>query len=255
MNPQKADFSQFKLEIEIILAVLLTTLLLVMATIADLYTSAQDTPRLETMQRRLTEDGRLVEWMLQRLVAQAGDQSRQEDAPAFLEAISDTSTKILFTGNGSPNIDCNGDRITGPKAITIFSADNSLLCNDGTTTHRFAATPSDGKGTELASFRIGYGIDTEATFQGRSATIAPEYLCTGSKDCIADSFIYGKTSETVVAVHFCFVLRTEETDNSVEKTTAIKGCDNKDIADSQTDHRLYRQFNTTVLLKKPLGRS
>jgi len=70
---------------------------------------------------------------------------------------------------------------------------------------------------------------------------------------VADAYPAAATAlasmDKIVALRFCLVLRTEDTDVSVNKNAAYKDCSNVDIANSQTDHKLYRTFRTTVQVR------
>lgn len=233
--------------VELLVAVAIS--MVAMVALIELYSSSRQTYRLQTMQSRLSEDGRFTVSMLQRLISQAGYRPSSDAMPSRTVATTATSTQIQFTGDNSNTVKCDGSVVNGAQTITISSSGTALKCNDGADTNWIAAAASGGNGTELADFRIGYGIDTAATHAG-AALVATEYSCgTTNQDCVADSYVYGTTANTVVSVKFCFILRSEATDSSVTKTADVKRCDGTDIADTQNDHKLYRTFNTTVLLK------
>ena len=225
-----------------------------MVALLELYANTRQTYRLQAMQSRLSEDGRFTVSMLQRLVGQANYRNSQETITTPVTATSNTSTTIKFNGDGINTITCDGSltNVTG-QTITISQSTTTLQCTDTNTAAKSAnwiAASSGGNGTELADFRIGYGIDTAATYQGAATMTAAAYQCgSASKDCVADSYVYGTTTESIVAIRFCFVLRSESTDSSITRSADVNKCDGTAIANSQNDRKLYRTFNTTVLLK------
>lgn len=243
MRTQNRGFSL----VELLVAVAIS--MVAMIALSELYSSTRQTYRLQTMQSRLSEDGRFTVSMLQRLISQAGYRSSSDAMPTRIVATLATSTQIQFTGDNTNTVKCDGSTVNGLKTITISSDGTTLKCNDGADTIWIAAS-SGGNGTELVDFRIGYGIDTAATHAGLT-TVAQEYSCGNvNKDCVADSYVYGFTAASVVSVKACVILRSETTDSSVVKPNNVKQCDGvTDVANSRDDRKLYRTFNTTVLLK------
>ncbi|MEI7430439.1 MAG: PilW family protein [Betaproteobacteria bacterium] len=240
--------------IELMVAMAISTLALISLT--ELYSSTRLSYRLQSMQSRLSEDGRFAVSMLQRLVSQAGYHSSSNVMTSSITATNSTSMNIGFTGDGANTMTCDGSLANGVKNVTISSSETTLRCMDSSLTdptHNWIGASTGGNGTELADFRIGYGEDISATHAGTGAVNAA-YSCGAThKDCVADKYTYGNTSESVVSVKLCFILRSEASDSSVKRTAKYKNCTGEDIEDSFTDHKLYRTFNTTVLLKNRQG--
>lgn len=234
------------------LMVALTISLIVVAALTQVYASTRQTNRVQEMQSRLTEDGRFALGMLQRVISQAGFRPTTNTALASdrIVATSGTSITVKFTGDGSNIINCDGAAVAANTASTlvITTASNKLTC--GSTD--WIAPATGGKGTEVVDFQVLYGIDTAAT----PNTLANDYRCGASgsnRDCVADSFVSsltgGVTAEQVVAVKVCLILRTEMIDTSIIKPAVLTNCSGANIASSDSDRKLYRTFQSTILLK------
>lgn len=238
--------------IELMISLVLS--LLVVIAITEVYLGTRKTNRIQEMQERLTEDGRFALGMLQRLVSQAGyhapDALLANDRITPSATSPGTSFTLKTAGDGSNIVACNGSAVsagTTSTAIISFAADTKkLTCNDGTATD-WIAPQAGGRGTEVISASFKYGVDT--TFPG---TLDSNYRC-GDGDCVVDSYetsLSGSmTASMIIALKVCMVLRTESTDTGVSKSAAVKDCGGSDITDSQNDHKIYRRFDSTILLK------
>ncbi|MDO6384681.1 PilW family protein [Uliginosibacterium sp. 31-12] len=255
MNKRQPGFSLIELMVALVLS------MLVVVALVQIYIGTRQTNRTQEMQARLTEDGRFALSMLQRLISQAGYRPPSEALAADRIAPDATtpSTKFVLRtkGDGTNIVNCNGAAITSgtDTTLTIQFASSKLSCiTSGTTpvTTDWIATQTGGRGTEVVDFQVMYGIDTAAA----PNTLADDYRCGGAganRDCVADSYVTtlptGVTSVQIVAVQLCLILRTEMADAGISKASAVKNCSGTDISNSQTDSKLYRQFQSTVLLR------
>jgi len=229
------------------LMVAVTIALVAMLAAISLYSSTRQTYRIQGMQSRLSEDGRFAISMLRRVIQQAG--FRPSSATLMGATITpdatDASSKftVQFTGDGTNTIDCNGAAVTGAQSLVVALSGTSLQC--GTTDW---VAPS-GNGTEVISFRADYGIDTGPNTTPKAYGCGTISGATAERDCVADSYVSAVTSSPIVAVRVCLILRSEDTDISVAKTASYKDCSGADIANSQSDRKLYRTFRSTILLR------
>lgn len=230
------------------LMVAMTLALVAMLAATELYTNTRQTYRIQGMQSRLAEDGRYAMSMLQRVLLQANFRTNPVAAAVAGFVTPDASTpatkfQIQFNGDNINTVDCSGAPVAGtPTVLTVYKSSTQLQCD---TTGGASGTWVSGSGTELASFSVKYGVDTSAP----AGTVAP-YLCGASGDCVADSYVTtGITNSQIVAVRICMVLRSTETDASVTRAAAYVDCGGANIAASTTDHKLYRTFNSTVLIR------
>lgn len=231
-----------------------------------LYLSSSQTNRVLQMQNHLTEDGRFALQMIQRLVSQAGYRDNPGEArglgnPHFA-VTSATAFTVGFKADGTNIMACDGTvNTSGNKSFLVEKNGSCLQCRS--TGGSAGACPSTNnnvidligplasglsQGTEVADFRVLYGIDT-----GPNPTEAAIACGGGSRDCIADSYattLSGATVDQVVAVQVCLVLRTENTNPTLASKAAVRNCANSaDIANSATDEKLYRTFRSTILLR------
>ncbi|MDR1994450.1 PilW family protein [Azonexus sp.] len=270
------------------LLVAMTIALVAVLAATALYNSTRQTYRVQAMQNRLAEDGRFAISMLQRVVTQAGFRPTPATPwvgfatpvdpavptttnPPAVTPTSTTEMTVRFIADGSGaatpdsnQIDCDGQSVTTNSStelvISQSTAGSELLC--GLPAQAEAARTkwiaSSGAGTELVNFRLGYGIDvnpdTALDFGcGASGTVAG----TLAGDCVADDYlptdvaptVMPTTAQPIVAVRACLVLRSDTTDTSITREAAWKNCWDNDIAASLTDHKLYRTFRTTILLR------
>jgi type IV pilus assembly protein PilW len=245
--------------IEVLISLAIALVAIVAAT--ALYSGTKQTYRVQEMQNRLTEDGRFAISMLQRVISQAGFRptpatvwspwTADAELPpsAFVIPTSATSVMVRFIGDGVNQINCSGAPVgSGVKtSLAISLSGNDLVC--GTETW----IDSSGSGNELISFALEYGSDTVPdTDSNFGCGPAGGTLGTRAGDCVADTYnwaIANGARDRIVAVRACLVLRSRTTDASINKSAAYKDCGDVDIADSQTDKKLYRTFRTTVLLR------
>lgn len=239
--------------IELLVAIVISMVALV--AVISMYSAAQQSSRVQRMQSRLTEDGRFATSMMQRVVYQAGFRQLPSDIP-FTDAIADASNQITvkFEPDGSNQIACNGSTPAAGVTQTLVIKKNvdKLQCGAVDWIAPTAGTGT-GNGNEVVDFGVRFGIDT-----GPAGT--PEDMGCGTasagvkpRDCIVDSYVTTRsgtqTTDQIVAVKVCLVLRSEMIDSSVVKPAAVKDCGGVDITNSQNDHKLYRAFRTTVVLK------
>lgn len=240
------------------LMVALAISMVAMVAVTELYLGTRQTYRVQAMQSRLSEDGRFALSILQRLVSQAGYRASSAAMPSRIKALSATSLQIAFAGDGTGTIACDGSPVGVARTVIISSSNTSLQCADGADEAAATAAnktdwiaPAGGNGTELADFRIGYGMDTEAKIKGEDPPADSPYQCGNpTQDCVADAYLDTVAgNKSVVAVKLCLVLRSEASDRSITRTVKYKDCSSQDIDISAADQKLYRTFNTTVLLK------
>lgn len=258
---KQTGFTLIELMISVVIA------LVVLLGVSNLYLGTRQTNKIQTMQSRLSEDGRFAVSMLQRIVSQAGYRSNPNVAinanrltPGTGSA-STTSATVQFTADGSNQIGCPGTVATAGNYTAVISfASNALTCTAGGTSTSWLAGAGSGAGgsSDVVDFRLQYGVDandaTPATPLdygcGAAASSNPNMRV---RDCIADSYVgsltSGQTNDQIVSVRACIVLRSEQSDSQVVKRADYNNCSGTAIAGSQNDGRLYRTFNTTVLIK------
>lgn len=229
--------------------------LLIVIGLTEVYLATRQTNRIREMQERLTEDGRFALSMLQRLATQAGYHLPNTNMASDRIVPSSTAPSTAFSvktlGDGTNIVSCSGSAIANGTTTTAAISFNSskLTCNDGTAVD-WITPQTGGRGTEVIDVRFRYGIDTSYS----PNTLDTNYRCgTQNRDCVVDSYVTtlpgGVTAEQIVALKVCLILRTEMTDGGVSKASAMKDCSGSDIADSQNDKKLYRTFESTILLK------
>ena len=211
-----------------------------------LYLTSSQTNRVLQMQNHLAEDGRFTLHMLQRLISQAGYRGGTGTARAsnYFAATSGTVFSVNFDADGTNLIGCDGaPAAAGSTTLTVQKSGASLTCS-GTTW--VGPLGGSAQGTEVADFRVEYGVDT-----GPSTVATPTISCGNkTRDCVADSYATSLTSvDNLVAVRVCLVLRTENTNSSLRNKASVSDCSGTAIANSQTDEKLYRTFNSTILLR------
>jgi Tfp pilus assembly protein PilW len=241
------------------LMVAVTISMVAMIAVVAVYSSTRQTNRVQGMQTRLTEDGRFALSMLQRIVSQAGYRQNPTTAlgTAFVSGrVSVSNAGVLtvrFDPDGTNQISCNGAAPAAGAAQTLVIQKNGskLECatNAAAADEWIApATSGTGNGSEVVDFALQFGLDNAVT--------SANFGCASGFDCIADQYVSSATASliaapalTIVAVKVCLVLKSEAMDMSLAKPAEVKDCGGGDIANSQTDHRLYRTFLTTVSLK------
>jgi len=254
------------------LMVALTIALVATMAATQLYMSTRQTYRIQTMQNRLAEDGRFAISMLQRIITQAGFRPAPTvpppaawAGPAITPAAPNSATQmhVRFVADQANQIDCSGNVVSTDAEVTdlvISGAAGRLVCAPSGTSLTGTCESggltcwlaSSGAGTEMMDFLLEYGNDTGPP------TVA-DFGC-GSDvggglkagDCIPDDYVLATAvanPQNIAAVRACLVLRSDTTDASIEKTAPYKDCLGSDIAGSQDDHKQYRTFRTTVLLR------
>ncbi len=241
--------------VELLVAVAVSFIAVLAA--SEAYISSKQTNRIQSMQSRLTEDGRFALSMLQRTISQAGYRNSPLTALASDRiAVVNNVITLKFTADGSNQILCDGSvpATDSAQTLTIRNSASAMQCatSGGTSANWIApSTTGSGTGTELIDFNVSLGIDTGPVTNS-------DYGCgadTGTKprDCVVDKYAsalaVGETAEQIMAVRVCYVLRTQATDSSISRSSNFKNCAGADIANSQNDRRLYRLFNTTISIR------
>jgi type IV pilus assembly protein PilW len=157
-------------------------------------------------------------------------------------------------------IEQNGRKLRcGPvNADGTVNGDGSINANGTVTAANWVdwivpATAGTGNSSDVVDFAVAYGIDTGPAMTPANFGCGTEAAGNKPRDCIADSYATAlpgvATDDQIVAVKVCLILSSEATDSSVIKPAAVKNCGGTDIGGSQANHKLYRTFRTTVLLK------
>lgn len=238
--------------------VALTISLIVLVALTQVYTGTRQTNRIQEMQSSLTDDGRFALGMLQRVISQAGFRPTLNSELSATRLATPTSTSLTVTmaGDGANITNCDGGLVTSgvdyTATISFDTETHTLSCSTATASTNWIAPAQGGNGTEVVDFLVTYGIDTAAS----PATLNANYLCSTSptnRDCVADSYVSalpaGVSANQIVAVKLCLVLRSEATNTGVQRSSAVKNCSNSDISGSNGDFKLYRTFQSTVLLR------
>ena len=251
MKPQQNGFSL----LELLVAIAISMVAVVAAT--EMYSTTRQTRRIQAMQAPLTDEGRFAISMIQRIVSQAGFRPNPTTALAADRfSVTSNAITVKFDSDSTNQIVCSGDvATTGAKSLVIAKSGSTLQCTTGSSAADpwiAPATSGAGNSAEVVDFGVKLGIDT-----GPANT--PENLGCGTalagvkpRDCIADVYqdsLASYTAAQIVAARICLVLRSEAIDATVTKPAAVKDCAGTDISNSQNDHKLYRTFRTTVLLK------
>jgi type IV pilus assembly protein PilW len=249
MKKHARGFSLIELLVSIVIS------MVAMIAVIEIYSAAQQTSRVQRMQSRLTEDGRFATAMMQRVVYQAGYRQLPSTDPysdAFVNAANQMTVK--FDADGSNQIACDGS-VPGAgttQTLVIKKTDSKLQCG---TVDWIAPTAGagTGNGNEVVDFGVKFGIDTGPAATSEDVGCGTASAGTKPRDCIVDSYVDAltgtQTTAQIVAVKVCLVLRSEMVDSSVVKPAAVKNCAGDNIASSQDDHKLYRAFRTTIVLK------
>jgi len=242
--------------IELLISIAISLIALLAA--SEAYLGSRQTYRLQAMQSRLTDDGRFVISMLQRVVSQAGFRLSPLTAiPSDRLSVAANVITLKFSPDGVNQIACDGAIPAAGVGQTLVVQRNggSIQCTTNASlipVNWVAPSASGaGNGTETVDFSVLLGIDT--------GPVTPvNFGCgvdtgTRPRDCIADKYAAAlagtEVAEQITSIRVCFVLRSEATDASVQKQGNVKNCSGVDIANSQNDNKLYRTFSTTILLK------
>jgi type IV pilus assembly protein PilW len=252
MKPQQNGFSL----LELLVAIAISMVAVVAAT--EMYSTTRQTRRIQAMQAPLADEGRFAISMIQRIVSQAGFRRDPTAAvPSDRFSVASNVMTVKFDPDGTNQIACNGSMpgAAVAQSLVIQMSGTKLQCatNGGTADEWIApATSGAGNSAEVVDFGVKLGIDT-----GPANT--PENLGCGTasagvkpRDCIADVYqdsLASYTADQIVAARICLVLRSQAIDATVTKPAAVKDCAGSNISNSQNDHKLYRTFRTTVLLK------
>lgn len=243
------------IELMVSMAIAMVALLAV----SQIYLNSRQTFKLQAMQNRVSEDGRFAISMLQRIINQAGfrPNSNTPMPRNRIVGTSDDAITVRFTSDGRNQMDCTGNvAAAGDIALDILQKGNNLKC--GNIDWIAPSSSGTGNATELVDLQFKYGIDTNDNDAGGNPSTLAEFGCGANlgnmkaRDCVANSYVNQldeANSDQLVTVKICLVLRSEQTDRSQNKATAIKDCNNVDIVSSVTDQKLYRMFRTTIQLR------
>lgn len=237
--------------IELMVALVIALIAMLAAT--ELYVSTKQTYRIQSMQTRLSEDGRFALSMLQRMISQAGFRPNPVTPMVadFITPTSSQSVTLKFTADGANTMACDGSLPALDSAQTIVIAKSGSKLQCGVVDWIAPAAAGAGSGTELVDFKIDYGTDTGPAIVGDFGCGA-DVGSNKERDCVADTYVQATATANptkIVAVKVCLVLRSEAIDGGVAKAGLVKDCSATDIAGSDSDNKLYRTFRSTVLLR------
>jgi type IV pilus assembly protein PilW len=247
MKPTQNGYSL----IELLIAIAIS--MVAMVAVTEVYVSSKATSRVQEMQSRLSQDGRFGTLMMQRIISQAGYSDTPSNGVAA-DRISVTSNAITvkFQTDGANQMVCDGSTpAAASQTLLIQKSGSKLVC--GAVDWIAPATSGTGNGTELVDFSVKLGIDTGPSGTNENLGCGTAVASLKPRDCIADSYVSTlpgtATAEQIVSLKVCWILRSEATDASIVKGASATDCSNAAIANSQNDHKLYRTFSTTVLLR------
>lgn len=235
------------------LMVAITISMIAMVAASEVYVVSKSAARLQGMQSRLIEDGRFATQMIHRMLSQAGFRVNPAAAPDVNRlSLAGQALTVGFETDGVSQMICDGTvPATGSTQKLIIKKTTTALQCDAVDWIA-PATSGRGNGTEVMDFQVTLGIDTGPSTPS-SFGCGLDAGGTKPRDCIADTYVTalgtGQTNDQIVAVKFCLVLRTEETDRAIIKPADVNNCSGVSIANSQGDGRLYRTFSSTALLK------
>lgn len=248
------------------LMIAMTIALIATLAATQIYASTRQTYRLQSMQNRLSDDGRFALSMLRRVFLQAGFQpnpaSTRDNAfgnTKFLTPTSANSVTIRFISDGRNFIGCDGAVIaneTNIQALTIgrTQGTNTLSCSSTGAANAVDWIAPEGKSSELVDLKFEYGTDTAPDTPVAYGCGANAVNQSGNKvrDCVADQYTQDMATnnpDNIVAVKVCLVLRTEEIDLSINRSDNYRNCSDAGIDGPKQDRRLYRTFRSTILLR------
>ena len=243
---RKNGFSLIELMISIAIS------MVALVAVSEVYVASRQTYKLQGMQAQLTEEGRFAMAMVQRIVSQAG--FRQSPMmPMEIERISSAANEITvkFESDGANQVVCNGSVPAAGVAqtLTIKRVGAKLQC--GLVDWVAPATVGTGNSSEVADFTVLLGVDTGPSTD-KNFGCGDAAGVNKPRDCIADKYVGGltgtETSAQIVALRVCLMLSSEASDSSVLRPAPVKNCGGTEIVGSQTNHKLYRTFRSTVLL-------
>lgn len=249
MKTQQKGFSL----IELLIAIAIS--MVAMVAVTEVYVSSKANSRVQEMQNRLSEDGRFGNAMMQRVISQAGyRETPSNDIAADRIGIAANIITVKFRSDGANQMVCDGSTpAVADQTIVIrkHATLPKLICN--TVDWIAPATGGAGNGTELVDLSVKFGIDTGPAATNENLGCGTSVALLKPRDCIVDSYVSalpgGVTADQIVAVKVCWMLRTEATDASIVKGANVSDCAGTAIANTQNDRKLYRTFNTTVLLR------
>jgi type IV pilus assembly protein PilW len=250
MNKRQNGFSL----IELLIAVTISMVGLI--AVGNSYSSSRQTYKLQGMQSALTEEGLYALSMLQRVVSQSGFRlSPSADIAADHITVSTDGMTLTFEADGVNLIGCDGAVPAAASAQTlVIQKTNAGKLQCGTVDWIAPAVSGTGNSSEVVDFLVKFGIDTgpigTAADFGCGTTLANG---TKPRDCIADSYVTslpsGVAADQIMAVKICLLLRSEATDSAIVKAANVNNCSGTAVANTQDDRKLYRVFQSTVLIK------
>lgn len=232
-----------------------------------LFVSSKQSNRVQLMQDRLAQDGRFALYMMQQVIQQAGFRDNPGNAMStdFLTPTSAQALTVKFFGDSVSAVDCQGNLSSGLQTLTISKNGSCLQCTSGGSTAACPVTNANtgqdwvapagnvlGNGSEVVDFQLQYGTDTGPATPAEVGCGADAGSGNKARDCVADTYVLataqGSPSQ-IQAVKVCLVLRSQQTNASLSRSAAVQDCSGTNIANSQTDLKMYRTFRTTVLLR------
>jgi type IV pilus assembly protein PilW len=241
--------------IELLVAVAISFVAILAA--SEAYIGSKQTNRIQAIQTRLTEDGHFALSMLQRTIPQAGYRaSPLTTLGSDRISVTNNSITVKFTADGLNHIVCDGSiPAAGDQSLVIQTASSAMQCTNGGLTSSWIApsTTGSGTGTEVANFQVLLGVDTGPANTPSDYGCGTDTAGVKPRDCIVDSYVsalpVGATVDQIMAVRVCFVLRSQATDASFARSTAVSDCSGTGITSSLTDKKMYRLFNTTISMR------
>lgn len=243
--------------IELLIAVVIS--LVAVTAASEAYIASKQTNRIQAIQTRIAEDGRFAVSMLQRSISQAGYRGSPISAldTDRIGVVGNVVT-LKFISDGANHIVCDGSipAVGLAQSLVIESSSASLQCasNGGVASKWIApSTAGSGSGAEVVDFRVLLGLDTGPAATPSDYGCGVETAGTKPRDCIIDKYanalVGGETADMIMAIRVCFVLRSQAQDASITRSANVKNCSGADIANSQSDNKLYRLFNTTIAMR------
>lgn len=235
--------------------------LVALIAISDIYLNTRQTNRIQLMQSRISEDGRFAMSVIQRSISQAGYRVNSATVmPSDRISGNATQLSLRFESDGTNQMDCNvASAANGAHTMVISLNANSLQCAlDGGAAVAWLAGANTGSGSssDVISLQFQYGIDTGPSTSADFGCGTDIGSGNVAGDCVSDLYATtipdvasGYLAAQVMSARVCIVLRSEQTDSSIVKAAPVTDCQGNNITGSQNDNRLYRKFNTTVLLR------
>lgn len=247
MIKSTAGFSLVELLVGIVIS------LVGMIAVVDLYSSSRQAQRVQAMQSRLSEDGRYALSMMRRVISQAGFRPNPTTALASDRfSIAGNAATVRFVADGLNQISCNGVAAVANSAQTIVIQKSAAKLQCDAVDWVAPSSSGAGLGSEVVDLAFLYGLDTGPANTPANFGCGADVAGFKPRDCIVDSFntsLGVATSDQIVAVRVCFVLRTQSSDGAIKRDGSYKDCSGNDVAGSAGDGKLYRTFISTIQLR------